>query len=129
MNPQPKPLPKHVQTIILVVMIAAGAGIFWMMRTETRACTVKETYGSGAICIVDATIKPVPAVDKANNAKELGGVPLDEVFIEDATGTRNAYFDPKKVELNGKKSARVRGEEVRDEQIGGGRFVVTGLEP
>ncbi len=128
-NQPVKPLPKAAQAVILVVALAIAGGIVWWMRPETRQCTVKETYGSGAICIVDGAIKQVPAIDKANNAKQLGGVPLDEVLIEDASGSRNIYFDPKKVDLGSKTSARVRGEEIREEAIGGSRFVVRDLEP
>ncbi|TKD12681.1 hypothetical protein [Polyangium fumosum] len=124
-----KPLPKPVQYVILVVMLAIAGGVVWLLRPSRMPCTVKETFNNGNICIVTGSVKAIDQVNKDLNAKQLGSVELDEVVLTDPSGSRSVYFDPQKLDLGGRTTVKVTGREVQERGSGGVmRFVVEKVE-
>ena len=118
--------PLAQRLVLAAILCAIGAGAY-LLRPTPHPCKVKETFGARGTCIVTARVTEVDAVNKALNAKALDGHPLDEVMIEDETGSRPVYFDPDAVPLRPGASVRLRGAEI-DESGGVRRFVASSLE-
>ena len=126
--PAVKPLPKPVQYAILAVMLAiVGVGV-WLLAPSTKPCTVKETFRNDNICIVTGSVKAIDEVNKELNAKQLGSVDLDEVILTDPSGSRSIYFNPQRLDLAGRTTAKVTGREVEERGSGVMRFVAEKVE-
>jgi hypothetical protein len=96
-EPRPvTPLPKWKQYIVLAVVVAGAAGIFYALRPGAESCTTKSyaKQADNTTCELSGTVGQRSGKDKQLTAKRLGGSDLDQFDLTDASGTAPVWFDP-----------------------------------
>jgi hypothetical protein len=98
-----KPLPKGVQRVILVVMLAGVAGFIYWTRSSAD-CTTRSFLerSDGDHCELEGKVERVSAETKAANDRlEHSGARLDEFYLIDEAGRALIYFPEDEMTLPG----------------------------
>jgi hypothetical protein len=122
-------VPRNYANLVGAVVVAAIISLLVWLRPSPRQCTVTESYESDGPCILVGEVSGQDKAQKAINARTLDGKPLDVVTLSDATGDRDVWFDPQKIDLTSGTRVRVQGRNVKEEATGASRFVANSVEP
>jgi hypothetical protein len=98
MNEPKKPLPKPLQWLLLLGLLALIGVPLYLLRPGTGPCTTKtfSKQGVGGTCLLEGTVQEIDEVNRRMNALAIGGTPLEQFMLVDAAGSTTIFFDPAK---------------------------------
>ena len=99
MNGPKKPLPKPLQWLLVLALLALIGVPLYLLRPGSGPCTTR-TFGKqgvGGTCVLEGTVQEIDEVNRRMNALAIGGTPLDQFMLVDAAGSAPIFFDPSKL--------------------------------